>query len=98
VLVEIHDAHELERALSLKSRLIGVNNRDLRDFTVDPRRAWEISRLAPADALLVSESGIGTKADLDAAADHGIGCFLVGESLMRQDDVAAATRHLLTGA
>jgi indole-3-glycerol phosphate synthase len=98
VLVEVHDAHELERALTLQSRLIGVNNRDLRDFTVDPRRAWEIARLAPADALLVSESGIGSRADLDAAAEHAIGCFLVGESLMRQDDVAAATRRLLTGA
>jgi len=97
VLVEVHDAHELDRALALKSRLIGVNNRDLRDFTVDPKRAWEIARLAPADALLVSESGIGTKADLDAAAKHGIGCFLVGESLMRQDDVSVATRRLLTG-
>jgi len=98
VLVEVHDAHELDRALNLKSRLIGVNNRDLRDFTVDSKRAWEIARLAPADALLVSESGIGTKADLDAAVEHAIGCFLVGESLMRQDDVAAATRRLLTGA
>jgi len=98
VLVEVHDAMELERALKLKSRLIGVNNRDLRDFTVDPRRAWDIARLAPADALLVSESGIGIKSDLDAAAEHGIGCFLVGESLMRQDDVAAATRRLLTGS
>ena len=98
VLVEVHDAHEMERALRLKSRLIGVNNRDLRDFSVDPRRAWDIARLAPADCLLVSESGIATRADLDAAGEHGIRCFLVGEALMREADVAGATRRLLTGA
>ena len=98
VLVEVHDEHELERALRLRSRLIGVNNRDLRDFSVDPARAWEITRLAPPDCLLVSESGIATKADLDAAAAHGIRRFLVGESLMRAADVATATRRLLTGA
>ena len=98
VLVEVHDAPELERALRLRSRLIGVNNRDLRDFSVDPTRAWELARAAPADCLLVSESGIASHADLLAARDHGIHCFLVGESLMREADVEAATRRLLTGA
>ena len=98
VLVEVHDEAELERALRLRTRLLGVNNRDLRDFSVDPARAHRLAALAPADALLVSESGIATRADLDAAAAHGIRAFLVGESLMRQADVAAATRRLLTGA
>ena len=95
VLVEVHDAAEFDRALRLRSRLIGVNNRDLRDFSVDPARAWELARRAPADVLLVSESGIASKADVDAAAAHGIRCFLVGESLMRQPDVERATRDLL---
>ncbi|HSU06848.1 MAG TPA: indole-3-glycerol phosphate synthase TrpC, partial [Acetobacteraceae bacterium] len=95
VLVEVHDAHELERALRLRSRLIGVNNRDLRDFSVDPKRAWEIARLAPEDCLLVSESGIATRADIDAAAEHRIHAFLVGESLMRQPDVTVAVQSLL---
>ena len=98
VLVEVHDAAELDRALTLKSRLIGVNNRDLRDFTVDPARAWQLASLAPADCTIVSESGLATRADLDAARAHGIGCFLVGEALMRETDVAAATRRLLIGA
>ena len=98
VLVEVHDVAELERALRLRSRLIGVNNRDLRDFSVDPTRAWEIAAHAPPDCLLVSESGIATHADLLAAQEHGITSILVGESLMRQADVAAATRLLLEGA
>ena len=98
VLVEVHDLPELERALRLRSRLIGVNNRDLRDFSVDATRAWEIAAHAPAECLLVSESGIATHADLQAARAHGIATFLVGESLMRQADVEAATRRLLTGA
>lgn len=98
VLVEVHDAHELERALRLRSRLVGVNNRNLRDFTVDATRAWDLARYVPAGYTIVSESGIRDHADLQAAAAHGIHCFLVGESLMRQADVAQATRALLTGA
>jgi indole-3-glycerol phosphate synthase len=95
VLVEVHDAPELERALRLRSRLIGCNNRDLRDFSVDVTRSYHLRRLAPTDCTFVAESGLSTRADLDAMADHGINTFLVGEALMRQDDVEAATRALI---
>jgi indole-3-glycerol phosphate synthase len=95
VLVEVHDAHELDRALRLRSRLIGVNNRDLRDFTVDFARTYELVARAPADCTFVAESGLTTRADLDAMAAHGIRAFLVGEALMRADDVEAATRAML---
>ena len=95
VLVEVHDAGELERALKLKSRLIGVNNRDLRDFTVDFARTYELVGRAPADCTFVAESGLTTRGDLDAMAAHGVRCFLIGESLMRQPDVEAATRALI---
>ncbi len=95
VLVEVHDADELERALRLKSRLIGVNNRDLRDFSVDFARTYELVGRAPAGCTFVAESGIAGHADLAAMAAHGVRCFLVGESLMRQADVTAATRALL---
>lgn len=97
-LVEVHDAHELERAMKLRSRLIGVNNRDLRDFSVDFARTYELVGQAPEGCTFVAESGLGSHADLTAMADHGVRCFLVGESLMRQADVEAATRALLTGA
>lgn len=97
-LVEVHDAAEFDRALKLRSRLIGVNNRNLRDFTVDFARTYELADRAPAGCTFVAESGLGSKADLDAMAAHGVSCFLVGESLMRQVDVQAATRTLLTGA
>lgn len=96
-LVEVHDAQELERALKLKSRLIGVNNRDLRDFSVDFSRTYELVDRAPEDCTFVAESGLTSKADLDAMAKRGVHCFLVGEALMRQADVEAATRKLLTG-
>jgi indole-3-glycerol phosphate synthase len=98
VLVEVHDAAELDRALPLKSRLIGANNRDLRDFSVDFARTYELVARAPGDCLFVAESGIGNHADLEAMAANGVRAFLVGESLMRQSDVEAATRALLTGA
>jgi indole-3-glycerol phosphate synthase len=95
VLVEVHDRAELDRALNLKSRLIGANNRDLRDFSVDFARTYELVARAPADCLFVAESGIGSHADLEAMAANGVRAFLVGESLMRQADVEAATRALL---
>ena len=94
VLVEVHDAPELERALKLRSRLIGCNNRDLRDFSVDPSRSHHLRRLAPPDCTFVAESGLSTRADLDAMAAHGIHAFLIGEALMRADDIEAATRLL----
>jgi indole-3-glycerol phosphate synthase len=97
VLVETHDAAELERALKLKSRLIGVNNRNLKDFTVSFERTYDLVGLAPPGCTFVAESGLGSHADLVAMAQRGVRCFLVGESLMRQADVEAATRELLGG-
>ena len=98
VLIETHDAEELQRAIALRSRLIGVNNRNLKDFSVDFARTYELVDHAPADCTFIAESGLGSYADLQAMAAHGVRCFLVGESLMRQADVEAATRHLLEGA
>ena len=95
VLVEVHDAAEFERALCLRSRLIGVNNRDLRDFSVDVARSYEIAALAGDDVMLVAESGLTTRSDLDAMAERGIHRFLIGEALMRHDDVVTATRALV---
>ncbi len=96
VLVEVHDAAELERATRLRSRLIGVNNRNLKDFTVDFARTYELVARAPDGCTFVAESGLTRRADLDAMAERGVRCFLIGEALMRQDDIAAATRALLT--
>jgi indole-3-glycerol phosphate synthase len=97
VLVETHSREELDRALKLKSRLIGVNNRNLKDFTVDFARTYDLIDHAPADCSFVAESGLSAHADLVAMSERGVRCFLVGEALMRQSDVEAATRVLLTG-
>jgi indole-3-glycerol phosphate synthase len=97
VLVEVHDEAELERAARLQSRLIGVNNRDLKTFRTDLATTERLAPLAPEGTLLVAESGINAHADLERLARSGVRCFLVGESLMRQEDVASATRQLLDG-
>lgn len=96
VLIEVHDAAELERATALKSPLMGINNRNLKTFetTLDTTRT--LSKLVPADRMIVCESGLNTPAELADMARYGARSFLIGESLMRQDDVAAATRTLLT--
>jgi indole-3-glycerol phosphate synthase len=95
VLVEVHDEAEMERASRLRTRLIGVNNRDLKTFRTDLGTTERLAPLAPDSALLVSESGINSHADCQRLAGCGVRVFLVGESLMRQPDVEGATRALL---
>lgn len=96
VLVETHDELEVERALGLKARLIGINNRDLATFETSLETTARLARLVPRDRIVVSESGIATHDELRRLAGYGAKAFLVGESLLRQADVAAATHALLS--
>ncbi len=95
VLIEVHDRAELDRAALLSSRLIGINNRDLRTFEVDLEVSRKLARHVPEGRLIVAESGLSAPEDLADLARFGARCFLIGESLMRAADVAAATRALL---
>ena len=95
VLIEVHDRAELERASALKSRLIGINNRNLHSFEVTLDTTRDLARHVPEDRMIVAESGLFTPADPASLAAYGARCFLIGEALMRQQDVTAATKTIL---
>ncbi|KRS12092.1 indole-3-glycerol phosphate synthase [Roseovarius atlanticus] len=97
-LIEVHNEAELDRTGVLKSNLLGINNRDLNTFETSLDVTKRLARLAPIDHLLISESGLYTNDDLAEMARYGTRCFLIGESLMRQNDVTAATRDILSGS
>ena len=94
-LIEVHDRAELDRALALSSPLLGINNRNLKTFETRLGTTRDLSRHVPEGRILISESGLNSPADLADMAKYGARSFLIGESLMRQPDVAQATRTLL---
>jgi indole-3-glycerol phosphate synthase len=96
VLVEVHNETELDRALQLQTQLIGINNRNLKTFEVDLATTEGLLDRIPRDRTVVSESGLTVPDDLARLSKAGVNCFLIGEALMRSDNVEAATRFLLT--
>jgi len=95
VLLEVHDESEMEKALQTECSLIGVNNRNLRTFAIDLETTSRLACMMPANCMLVTESGINNRADIKRLKDNGAGAFLVGESLMREEDIAAKLQELL---
>ncbi len=95
VLAEVHDRHELDRALGLQTSLIGINSRNLKTLQTDLATARELAPQVPSDRFLIAESGIRTHEDVRQLCEAGARCFLVGESLLKQPDIGAATRALL---
>jgi indole-3-glycerol phosphate synthase len=93
-LVEAHDEREVESALAANARVIGVNNRDLKTFSVDPRNCLRLKALVPSDVVFVAESGISSRADVEHLEQNGVDAVLVGETLMRSPDRRAALRAL----
>jgi indole-3-glycerol phosphate synthase len=96
VLIEVHNQQELARAMLLKSRLLGINNRNLQTLKVDLNTSVNLAKMVPQNYLLVAESGIKNKADIDKFKQHNINCFLIGESLMKQKNIKQAVHNLLT--
>ena len=96
VLVEVHNAEELERGARLASPMLGINNRDLNTFEVTLDTTRQLAKQVPADKMIIAESGLFEPSDLADLAQYGARAFLIGESLMRQEDVTAATRHILS--
>lgn len=96
VLVESHDESELERALTLPTPLIGINNRDLNQFTTDINTSIQLKKLVPEDRILISESGIHTHSDIEKLTNEGIRCFLIGESLMREAEPGMHLKKLIS--
>jgi indole-3-glycerol phosphate synthase len=95
ILIEVHNEAELERATLLSSPLLGINNRDLNTFETTLDTTRRLARLVPADRIIVCESGLNAPGDLADMARYGARCFLIGEALMRQDDVTGATQAIL---
>ncbi len=96
VLIEVHDEEELMQALKLKSTLIGINNRNLKTFEIDINNSIKLSKLIPEDKIIICESGIYNRKDIEKMQLENINSFLIGESLMRQDDIEKALQNLIT--
>ncbi len=95
ILIEVHDENELQRALKMKSKLIGINNRNLKTLQTDTSTTKKLVPLIPKDYTIVSESGLKRNSDLDELYEIGVKCFLIGESLLKSDSIADATKNIL---